>query len=341
MLHVILGGTGTLGRHLVSLLCEDKCNRIRVVARGEHRLAALREQFPHNNISYIIGDVRDPNKILDLLDDSDETYVYLLAALKHVHSCEYSVIEAVRTNIDGAVNVVNACRRVKNVRKCLLISTDKAVEPITTYGITKAMAERIFVWGNYYTPNTTEFLVARYGNVLSSQGSVLENWRRQLQNNQPLTLSDANYTRFWCRPEQAAQFVQMAMTHGRAGDILIPVMSSLSLGELKHLVAPDAPIRRVEPYFIEKPHELLLAPHELGRATYNPTHNFIRVSYVNPLPVNELPWLGGQMSSLNCINTDYIATLLKDCHEFSHHEVGFTELCAGAQRHPAELAHQS
>jgi len=306
--HVILGGTGTLGNALVQLLLATMPvqDKVRVLARGEHRLNGMRRRLTDDRLSFLVGDIRDLERLRLALRNA--THVYHLAALKHVHTCEYDVVEAVRTNVDGTVNVVRACIDC-GVKRAVLISTDKAVEPTTAYGATKHLAERIFVHGNAYSAGTGPvFMCVRYGNVLASQGSVVELWRRQHADGAALTMTDPETTRFWWSVEDAAQFVHGAMQHGNAGDIIVPLMQSCTLGQLADVIAPNARRIYVDGYEAEKPHEVLLAPHEISRATYMEALNAIRISYLHPTA--ERQWGGRQLSSADYIDAVGVQRIL-------------------------------
>lgn len=279
--HVLLGGTGTLGTALTRLLLAEPDARIRVMARGEHRLASMSRELAGPRISYLVGDVRDEQRVRRALHGADT--VYLMAALKHVETCEYNVLETVATNIDGAANVVRAAID-EGVRRAVLVSSDKAVEPTTTYGATKMVAERVFLHGNSYAgERDTAFSCVRYGNVLGSQGSVVEKWQRAGLAGDTIALSKPEITRFWWTIQQAARFVRRAVDIARAGDVLVPLMASCTLEQLAELVAPGAPRREVGCYATEKVHEQLLFPHELEKTTVVDERT-LRVAYLYPAP---------------------------------------------------------
>ena len=284
MVYVLLGGTGTLGQELTRLLLEDPAAKVRVLARGEHRLNEMRREFSDDRLSFFVGDVRDRLRLRRALEGAD--YVFHLAALKHVHTCEYDVLEAVRTNIDGTANVVEACIDA-GVKRSVLVSTDKAVEPTTTYGATKMMAERIFIHGNSYSGGKCpEFYAVRYGNVMASQGSVLKIWKDQAEHGEPLTIVDAEMTRFWWTVGEAARFVQESMTYARPGDIYVPLLPACSLRDLAEMVAPGAKTTHVDGHPMEKMHEDLISSCELDRATYI-GNGVVRLSMVLSPPVDE------------------------------------------------------
>lgn len=294
MVYVLLGGTGTLGKELTRQLLRATDGRIRILARGEHRLNEMRREFSDDRLSFFVGDVRDRLRLRRALEGAD--YVFHLAALKHVHTCEYDVLEAVRTNIDGTANVVEACIDA-GVKRAVLVSTDKAVEPTTTYGATKMMAERIFVHGNSYSGGKyPEFYAVRYGNVMASQGSVLKTWKDQAEHGQPLTIVDPKMTRFWWTVEEAARFVQQSMTYARLGDIYVPLLPACSLGDLAEIVAPGAETASIDGHPFEKVHEDLISACELERATCM-DNGIVRLSMVLNPPAEEDKFLPPRLNS--------------------------------------------
>ena len=302
MIYTLLGGTGTLGHAITRYLLERTDDSVRILARGEHRLAQMQKEFLGygNRLSFFIGDVRDRDRIRRSLTGSDR--VILMAALKHVNSCEYNVLEAVETNITGATNVIKACAD-EGVPQAVLVSSDKAVEPITNYGATKMVAERIFSYGNSYTPNSTKFYVVRYGNVLASQGSVVETWRSQAHGGR-ITLTNPDITRFWWLARDAALFVLKSFDHARRGDIIVPLMNACSLGELANMVAPGASISSIPCYSIEKIHETMVSEAEAEQATYIDDLLALRIPTILPQPTDEPMW-GGDRYASNTACTPY------------------------------------
>lgn len=284
MIYALLGGTGTLGHELARQLLSVTDGRIRILARGEHRLNEMRREFSDDRLSFFVGDVRDRLRLRRALEGVD--YVFHLAALKHVHTCEYDVLEAVRTNIDGTANVVEACIDA-GVQQAVLVSTDKAVEPTTTYGATKMMAERIFIHGNSYSGGKSpHFYVVRYGNVLASQGSVLKTWKQQAESGLPLTIVDPEMTRFWWSVQDAAKFVRESMNYARPGDIYVPILPACSLRDLAETVAPGAETVHIDGHPAEKVHENLISACEMERATYL-GDGVVRLSMVLEAPAGE------------------------------------------------------
>jgi UDP-N-acetylglucosamine 4,6-dehydratase/5-epimerase len=307
--HVLIGGTGTLGNALARVLQDTTTDKVRVVARNEGIMSAMRRRFADDRFSFIIADARDEDRIRRVL--SGATHVYHMAALKHVHTCEYDVLEAVKTNVEGTANVVRACIDAR-VEKAVLVSTDKAVEPTTSYGAMKMVAERSFLYGNSYSGSETKplFYCVRYGNVLGSTGSVVQLWQDANHRGNPITVADPDTTRFWWTSEDAANFIYRSMDYARRGDILIPFMDSCSLGDLAEMVAPGCRQVRIDGYSTEKTHEVLLAPYETKMATYVSGFNAVRVSYLLPLPADEMPWGSSQLNSQDHVDLRGVARCL-------------------------------
>jgi len=304
MTYALLGGTGSLGQELTRQLLSETDGRIRILARGEHRLNEMRREFSDDRLSFFVGDVRDRLRLRRALDGVK--YVFHLAALKHVHTCEYDVLEAVRTNIEGTCNVVEACIDAQ-VQQAVLVSTDKAVEPTTTYGATKMMAERIFIHGNSYSGGKSpHFYVVRYGNVLASQGSVLNTWKQQAEDGLPLSIVDPEMTRFWWTVQEAATFVRRSMNYARPGDIYVPLLPACSLADLAATVAPGAGSIPIKGHQMEKIHEDLISSCEVGRTTYM-GGGVLRLSMLGDLPLNEVPFDKARLCSSTSICAPSVA----------------------------------
>jgi FlaA1/EpsC-like NDP-sugar epimerase len=270
-------------------------------------MGQMKRDFPNDRLSFIIADVRDEDRLRRVLRDA--AYVYHMAALKHVHTCEYDVLEATKTNVEGTANVVRACIDT-GVLKAVLVSTDKAVEPTTSYGAMKMVAERMFIYGNSYrgSSGNPAFHCVRYGNVLGSHGSVVEVWRQRQADGKPIGLSDPEITRFWWTPEDAAAFVIRSMDICNAGDVLVPIMPSCSLAQLATLIAPKAKQERIAGYSTEKTHEVLIAPYELAQTTVVEDMAALRIAYLHP--TDETPWSGSCLSSQAAVCVSDVARCL-------------------------------
>jgi UDP-N-acetylglucosamine 4,6-dehydratase len=223
----------------------------------------MRQIFGDEKIRYFIGDVRDGNRLKRAMEGTD--IVIHAAALKQVPACEYNPLEAVRTNVIGAENVINAA--IDNgVKKVVSISTDKAVNPVNLYGATKLCAEKIVIQGNSYAGSrNTRFSCVRYGNVIGSRGSVVPLFNEQKKTGK-ITITDDRMTRFWITLDQAVELVVKAITHMQGGEIFVPKIPSMRITDLAKAIAPECEIDIIGIRPGEKLHEVLLMEEE-GRYT--------------------------------------------------------------------------
>lgn len=258
---LVIGGTGSFGRAFVGrLLTRHSPRKVIVFSRDEfkqHDLAKLYPDGPYC-VRYFIGDVRDLDRLVLAFREVD--IVVHAAALKHVPVCEYNPFEAVRTNIIGAQNVVQAALQT-GVQKVVALSTDKACSPSTLYGASKLSAEKIFTHANAYASDKT-FLVTRYGNVIGSRGSVVPVWREQIARGEPVTITDVGMTRFVITMDQAMDLVELALSQGNGGDVIIPKLPSVRIMDLKEAVCGDHPFKVTGIRQAEKLHEAMISPDE-------------------------------------------------------------------------------
>ena len=210
-------------------------------------------------LSFLIGDVRDKSRLSRAMNSVD--VVVHAAALKQVPACEYNPIEAVRTNIDGTVNIIDAA--IDNaVKKVMLISTDKAVHPVNLYGATKMVAEKLIVQGNSYTGgNPPLFSCVRYGNVIGSRGSVIPLFKEQ-KNTGTITITNEKMTRFWISLDQGVRFVINSIKIMQGGEIFVPKIPSMRLIDLAEAIAPNAKKKYIGIRAGEKLHEVLITEDE-------------------------------------------------------------------------------
>ena len=226
---LITGGTGSLGTALTKRLLGLNIDTIRIFSRNESKQVEMESKFDDDRIRYFLGDIRDYNRLVRAVEDVD--IVFHSAALKHVPKIEYNPFEAIKTNVIGSQNVIDACIET-NVGKAICIGTDKAVSPLNTYGATKLLMEKLFVTANNYLDprkHKTKFITARYGNVFGSSGSVIPRFIEQIKNNQKITITDPNMTRFSITMEQALDFVLNAIQSGKGSEIFVPVIKSYSI----------------------------------------------------------------------------------------------------------------
>ena len=258
---LITGGTGSFGRmFLATLLREDNPQSVRIYSRGEMLQYETEKMFPDDRIRFFIGDVRDKERLSRAMNGVD--IVVHAAALKQVPACEYNPIEAVKTNINGSINIVNAAID-NNVERVIALSTDKAVHPVNLYGSTKMVAEKLFVQGNSYTGGHrhTHFSCVRYGNVVGSRGSVVPLFLEQKKTGR-LTITDERMTRFWLTLEEGVQFVRKCLPITNGGEIFVPKIPSMRVSDLARAMAPDAKIDIIGIRPGEKIHEILLTEDE-------------------------------------------------------------------------------
>lgn len=261
---LVTGGTGTFGRAFVRHILEhEHPTTVRVLSRSESKQAEMRSEFGDARLRFLVGDVRDRDRMLDACRGVD-TVVHA-AALKRVDTAEDDPIEAVRTNVDGTISVARACTE-RGVRKAVFLSTDKAAEPNTLYGGTKFVAERLWLASNVYSAGTpTRFSATRYGNVLGSTGSVVPLWRRQAAEG-TLTVTDPNMGRFWMTISDAVQLVLLALTHMRGGEVFVPKAGAASITTLAQAIAPGCTFRVTGIRPGEKLNECLIGQDEARNA---------------------------------------------------------------------------
>jgi len=255
---LITGGSGTLGTSLVRYIMERfKPRGIRIFSRSELRQARVRQELKgegiEDSIAWIIGDVRDKES-LDMAMRGVDIVIHS-AALKRIDTGEENPIEFVKTNIDGSKNVVTSA--VENgVKKCVLISTDKAVDPISLYGATKMVAEGVFTYGNVYSgKNGPKFFVIRYGNVFNSNGSVVEIFERQAAEGGPILITDRRMTRFWIKKETVCKFIVDSIIDDSDRRLYIPKMRSSTILDLASVIAPNVSAVEIGLRCREKIHE--------------------------------------------------------------------------------------
>jgi len=261
---LLTGGTGSFGKHFCSLMIDKyKPRVIRVYSRDELKQHEMRQHFGEDYIRYFIGDVRDADRLRRAMEGVD--IVIHAAALKQVPACEYNPLEAVKTNIHGAQNVIDAAIDV-GISKVIALSTDKAVNPVNLYGATKLCADKIIIQGNAYAGQRgTRFSCVRYGNVIGSRGSVIPLFKNQRKSGK-ITITDRRMTRFWLTLDQAVELVVNAFSHMQGGEIFVPRIPSMKIMDLAKAVAPECEIEVIGIRPGEKLHEALITEEE-GRNT--------------------------------------------------------------------------
>lgn len=258
---LVTGGTGSFGKRFIQILHETKQpTKIIVFSRDELKQHEMRVAgFDWPNLRYFIGDVRDKDRMVRAMNGVD--IVVHAAALKQVPACEYNPMEAIKTNINGTANVVEAALDT-GVSKVLTLSTDKAVSPANLYGATKLAAEKLTIQSNTYAAgHETRFSCVRYGNVVGSRGSVVPLFLRQRETGK-LTITDDRMTRFWLSLEQGVEFVINAIEVMHGGEVFVPKLPSTTIPDLAKAIAPDAEIEVVGIRPGEKLHEAMISEDE-------------------------------------------------------------------------------
>jgi FlaA1/EpsC-like NDP-sugar epimerase len=273
---LITGGTGTLGKALTKkLLKEYPIKGIRIYSRDEAKQDNFRYELEKENllnkVSFLIGDVRDKER-LDMAMKKVNIVIHT-AAMKQVPACEYNPIEAVKTNINGAVNVVSAAIN-NGVEKVMNIATDKGVYPINFYGCTKAVAEKLFTFANVYSPLFTKFSSCRYGNVLGSRGSIIPLFKKQFEEKGYITITHKDMTRFWISLNRVVQFVLDRIEEVQGGEIFAPIMKSMSVIDLAKLIVPNTKINVIGIRDGEKLHEYLISKEEMERTVIHSNQSY-------------------------------------------------------------------
>lgn len=264
---LITGGTGSFGKAFVKVvLSRYKPQKLIIFSRDELKQFEMREHFSEREFTclrYFLGDVRDRDRLFRAFDGVD--YVVHAAALKQVPAAEYNPGEAVKTNVLGAMNVIDAAVD-RNVKKVLALSTDKAANPINLYGATKLCSDKLFVGGNNYSgKHRTRFSIVRYGNVVGSRGSVVPYFLKR-RDSGVLPITDERMTRFWITLEQGVEFVLKGLERMEGGETFVPKIPSMRMMDLAKVIAPSCRIEFIGIRPGEKLHEVMV-PEDEARHT--------------------------------------------------------------------------
>lgn len=233
---LITGGTGTIGHHLTKALLQHDPAVIRIFSRDEYKQYEMAQTFQEHSrkMRYLIGDVRDEARLLRAMEDID--YVFHLAAMKHVPACEYNPFEAVKTNVMGTQNVIQASIAA-GVKKVLFTSSDKAISPTNTYGATKLMGERLISAAEYQKgPKSTIFSSVRFGNVMGSRGSVIPLFKKQILEKNKVTITEPEMLRYMMTPSQAIELILKANEIAQGGEVFVLKMPVVRIGDLADVV---------------------------------------------------------------------------------------------------------
>lgn len=258
---LIIGGTGTIGQSLLLTILLDGPEVVRVFSRDEYKQFELQQQLhKFNNIRYLIGDIRDYERVRRAMQDID--YVFHCAAMKHVPSCEYNPFEAVQTNIIGTQNVIQASID-SGVSKTVFTSTDKAIAPSNTYGASKLMAERLISAAQYYgSAGKTIFSAVRFGNVMGSRGSVIPLFQKQVKEQQRITMTHKEMSRFMMTLKQATELTIRALIVAQGGEVFVLKMPVIRLQDLAQCVIEEVCKQMKTPITNIKIEEIGLRPGE-------------------------------------------------------------------------------
>ena len=306
---LITGGTGSLGQALTKRLLSQDVDIVRIFSRNEHKQVEMESKFDDERLRFLIGDVRDLKRLTMALEDID--IVFHAAALKHVPKIEYNPFEAIKTNVIGSQNVIDACLS-NNVEKAVCVGTDKAVSPLNTYGATKLLMEKLFVSANNY-PNKkkyqTKFIALRYGNVLGSSGSVIPKFISQIKNGKKLTITDLDMTRFSITMDEALDFILQATEYGKGYEIFVPKLKAYTISNVKDILQKmlgnvDEEIIGIRPG--EKLHETLINPDEIRYAWEAKNLYMIINPFVPESKIKELHSEIQKVSNLKSYSSDKV-----------------------------------
>ncbi|MCS0674063.1 UDP-N-acetylglucosamine 4,6-dehydratase (inverting) [Cytobacillus firmus] len=252
---LITGGTGSFGQKFVSRVLKEKIKKVIVFSRDELKQFEMSKEFVDERIRFFLGDVRDIERLYRAFDGVD--IVIHAAALKQIGSCEYNPFEAVKTNIHGAQNVIEAALD-RNVNRVIALSTDKAVCPINLYGATKLVSDKLFISANSYAgKKDIRFAVVRYGNVVGSRGSVIPFFEKMKKTGK-IPITDERMTRFWITLDQGVQFVLDNLSRMKGGEIFVPKIPSMNIIDLAKAIAPQCQLEFIGIRPGEKLHEAMI-----------------------------------------------------------------------------------
>lgn len=264
---MITGGTGSFGNAVLRRILDSDLQEIRILSRDEKKQDEMRKKYSHPKLKFYIGDVRDYQSVLNAVRGVD--FIFHAAALKQVPSCEFYPLEAVKTNVLGTENVLEAAINCE-VRRVICLSTDKAVYPINAMGTSKAMMEKVAV-AKSRVSSSTVINVTRYGNVMASRGSVIPLFVNQIRAGQPISITDPHMTRFMMTLDEAVDLVLYAFEHGQPGEVFVQKSPAATIKTLARaltglLGVPDHPIHVIGTRHGEKLYETLLSREEMAAA---------------------------------------------------------------------------
>jgi len=273
---LVTGGTGSFGKKFIRKALETDVKKVIVFSRDELKQYEMAQEFKDERIRFFIGDVRDKERLYRAFDGVD--IVIHAAAMKHVEACEYNPFEAVKTNIHGAQNIIEAAID-RGVEKVIALSTDKACSPVNLYGATKLASDKLFVAANSYAGDKkTRFAVVRYGNVVGSRGSVVPFFQK-IKETGTLPITDERMTRFWITLDQGVQFVVDGLVHMAGGEIFVPKIPSMNVVDLAKAIAPECEMKIVGIRPGEKLHEAMITEDDARRTVEFDTYYVIQPEF--------------------------------------------------------------
>ncbi|OUB14298.1 UDP-N-acetylglucosamine 4,6-dehydratase [Bacillus thuringiensis serovar yunnanensis] len=316
---LVTGGTGSWGHELVKQLLETNVKEVRIYSRNESLQFKMQKQFKDNKrLTFIIGDIRDSEQLTNACRGVD--YIFHLAALKHVPICEFYPSEAMKTNVEGTKNVITAAT-YNQVEKVIYVSTDKAADPSNTYGMTKALGERFIIQANVKQTNT-KFICVRAGNVLGTAGSVVPLFKKQIEEDSQITLTDRHMTRFFLTVESAIKLLFKVIKEGQGGEIFVTKMPACKIQDLAEVLIEDSGRTKIQINELgirpgEKLTEILLSEEESRASKHFDEDYFVilptipiaglQEHYTEYTPLG----IGGYRSDQELISKDEVRYLLK------------------------------
>jgi len=264
---LISGGTGSFGNAVLRKFLDTDINEIRIFSRDEKKQDDMRKYYNNSKLKFYLGDVRDSQSVMNVTRGVD--FIFHAAALKQVPSCEFYPLEAVKTNILGTENILEAAIRC-GVERVICLSTDKAVYPINAMGLSKALMEKVLIAKSRISSDTV-ICATRYGNVMASRGSVIPLFVEQIKAGKPITVTDSNMTRFMMTLEDSVDLVLFAFQNGNPGDVFVQKSPAATIGQLAKAIAevlgvPDHPVYIIGTRHGEKLYEVLLSREEMVKA---------------------------------------------------------------------------
>ncbi|MBP1993973.1 UDP-N-acetylglucosamine 4,6-dehydratase (inverting) [Paenibacillus eucommiae] len=273
---LITGGTGSFGKKFVEHMLQTDVRKLIIFSRDELKQYEMSQEYKDSRLRFFIGDVRDLDRLNRAFDGVD--VVIHAAALKHVIACEYNPFEAVKTNILGAQNVIEAAIN-QGVRRVIALSTDKAANPVNLYGATKLASDKLFVAANSYSgTKDTRFAVVRYGNVVGSRGSVIPFFHKQKKTGR-LPITDERMTRFWITLDQGVQFVKESLKRMKGGEIFVPKIPTVKIVDLAYTMAPECIFEYIGIRPGEKLHEFMITEDDARRTVEFDTYYVIQPEF--------------------------------------------------------------